>query len=196
MRCARFIAAAGALMAVASCGGPVSSRVVREQVAAFGGAELSPDDVQVERIIQQTSSRAVAEFTVQMAGEYVRNADGDWELVSVRLGDDDWVDLARFEAAMTQVEIAETTFYLRVLASGVEAYRQANGGWPEVAGDDGLPDLLHPAFIPDLIREDAWGQAFLYEATSNAFLVRSSGPDRLEGTSDDIEVSGPSDGGP
>lgn len=174
----------------------MSSRVVREQVASLGGAELSPDDVQVERIIQQTSTQAVAEFTVQMAGEYVKNADGDWELVSVRLGTDDWVDLARFEAALTRVETEETTSDLRMLAAGVEAYREANGAWPEVTAGSSLPDLLHPIFVTDLIREDAWGEPFLYEASANAFRLRSSGPDRREGTDDDIEVSGPADDSP
>lgn len=195
MRYERFRWILGACLAwtaLASCGGPVSSRVVREQVASLGGAQLSPDDVQVERIIQQTSSQAVAEFTVQMAGEYVRNADGDWELVSIRLGSDDWVDLARFEAALTQVEIEETTSNLRMLADGVEAYQRANGTWPEVTSGASLPDLLHPTFVPDLIRDDAWGETFLYEASTSTFRVRSSGPDRRHGTDDDIEVSGPS----
>lgn len=182
--------------ALASCGGPVSSRVVREQVASLGGAELSPDDVEVQRIIQQTSTQAVAEFTVQMGGQYVRQADGDWELVSIRLGNDDWVDLARFEAALARVEIEETASNLRMLAGGVEAYQRVNGSWPVITPDSSLPDLLHPTFVPELVREDAWGEAFLYQASGDGFRIRSSGPDQLEGTDDDIEVSGPSGDSP
>jgi Type II secretion system (T2SS), protein G len=199
MRYVRFsqtLAASLAVAAMVSCGGPVPSRVVREQVASLGGAELSPDDVQVERIIQQTSTQAVAEFTVQMAGQYVRNAEGDWELVSIRLGTDDWVDLSRFEDALTRVEIEETASNLRMLAAGIEAYQRANGDWPATTPESGLPDLLHPTFVPELVREDAWGQAFLYEASGNTFRIRSSGPDQLDGTDDDIEVSGPAGDSP
>jgi len=177
---------------LSACGGPVSSRAVRERIATLGGAELSPDDVRVERIVTETGSRAVAEFTVQMAGLYQRNADGEWTLVSVRLSDDRWIDLARLEAVLAAIELEETTSNLRMLADGVEAWARENGALPEVSGADSLPDLLHPLFVPDLVREDAWGSAFLYETSGGAFRLRSPGPDRQPGTPDDIEVSGPS----
>lgn len=190
MRWLTFIVSVPVLIALASCGGPVSSRTVREQIARLGGAELSPDDVAVERIIQQTSSRAVAEFTVQMAGEYVRNGDGDWELVSVRIGDNEWVDLGRLRDAIARMEIEETTASLRMLAGGVAAFRAENGAFPDV-GADSLGDILHPLFVPELVRSDAWGSEFLYQTSGTTFRLVSAGPDGETGTADDIEISGP-----
>jgi hypothetical protein len=190
MSSGRFITVLAATLLLASCGGAISSRQVREQIATLGGAALSPDEVQVERIISQTASRAIAEFTVQMAGEYERNADGDWKLVSIRIGENDWIGLDQLEQALAGMDVEDTRSNLRMLAGGVEAYRRARGALPVASGADSLPDLLHPLFVPTLARQDAWGSDFVYEPSDTAFRLRSAGPDRQFGTPDDIEVSG------
>jgi len=155
MRSASSIALCVSFLSTSGCGGPVSSRVVRNQFSTLAGAELSPDDVQVERIISQTSGRAVAEVTVQVAAEYARDPAGHWEIVSVRMADGNWIDVARLDAAVTQMQVADTTEALEILAGGVEAWGRANGTLPRPEGRDSLSNLLHPLFVPTLFREDA-----------------------------------------
>ena len=176
---------------LAACGGPVSSRVVREQIASLGGAGLDTDAVEVRRIIAEAGNRAVAEATVQMAFEFERDAEGEWRIIAVRLGEEDWVDLATFEAALSAQQVEETRSSLRMLADGVAAYARQNGTLPEVSLADPLPDLLHPLFVPDLVRQDAWGSDFVYEPAADTFRLRSPGPDRQLGTPDDLEVTAP-----
>lgn len=180
-----------AIVALGGCGGPVPSQVVREQIATLEGARLRPEDVEVQRIVQQTSSRAVAEFTVQMAGEYARNADGDWELVSVRIGDNDWIDLAQLSSALARMRTDETESDLRTLADGIDAWQRANGSLPVLTGVDTLPELLFPQYVSELLPDDAWGEPFIYDVSDGTYSLRSRGPDRQADTADDIVVSGP-----
>lgn len=187
MRSARCIAVM-AILFLSSCGGPVSSRAVREQIATLGGAGLATDDVRVERVIAQSGKRAIAEATVQLAFEFAQNADGVWEITAVRVGEDEWIGMDTFLAALRARQIDETTSNLRMLAAGVEAFERENGTLPEVTEALPLPDLLHPRFVPNLVREDSWGSKFLYEPSGDTVRLRSAGPDRQAGTADDIEV--------
>jgi hypothetical protein len=175
---------------VTSCGGTLSSRTAREQIVTLGGDAVSPEDVQVARISAQAGDRAIAEFTVQLAGEYARNADGEWNLVSVRIGEEDWILLDDLEAALRALRVSETTSNVTMLATGVEAYARANGVLPPASGPDPLPVVLHPLFVPRLVRRDSWGSEFLYQPSGGTFSVLSAGPDRMPGTGDDIEVTG------
>ena len=189
MRSASCIAVLASAFWMSACGGPVSSRAVREQLATLGGAGLSTDDVRVERIITQAGGQVVAEATVQMAVLMEEDPEGEWTITAVRVGEDEWVDMDTFLRALDERRIEDTTSNLRMLATGIEAYERANGTLPDVSEALPLPDLLHPLFVPDLVRQDAWGSDFIYEAADNRALIRSPGPDREPGTPDDIEVS-------
>jgi hypothetical protein len=113
----------------------------------------------------------------------------EWNIIAIRIGEDEWIDLATFEAALAERRIAETTSDLQRLAAGVEAFEQEHGSLPNVSEADPLPDVLHPLFVSDLLRQDAWGSAFVYEPSADSIRLRSWGPDRAPGTPDDIEVT-------
>jgi hypothetical protein len=180
-----------ALVLLPSCGGTLSSRAAREQIVALGGNAVALDGVQVSRISAQAGNRAIAEFTVQLTGEYERDPGGAWTLVAVRVAEDDWIPLTNLRAALRALEVSETTSNLTMLAQGLRAFAEANGSLPSAGGGDPLPDLLHPLFVPRLVRQDSWGSEFLYEPSDAGFRLRSAGPDRTAGTGDDIEITGP-----
>ena len=85
--------------------------------------------------------------------------------------------------------VRRTQSELRMLAVGLRAYEAENGALPVTTSADSLPDLLHPLFVPDLVRQDIWGSDFVYEHIENTFRLRSPGPDLQLETDDDLEVT-------
>ncbi len=131
----------------------------------------------------------IAETTVRMAFQFEREPDGDWQIVSARLGDRQWVDVSAFIEALESQFEDQTTEAMEKLASGVETYRDENGGLPEITPEGYLSDVLHPLFMPELVRDDAWGSAIRYEQENGTYQLRSSGPDGVVGSGDDLLVN-------
>lgn len=187
MRYAVFTVLTTALLATANgCGPGLSARNARSQIARLSEAELLPSDVAIERIVTEAGDRMIAETSVKMAFQFERGEDGDWQIVSARIGDRQWVDVGTFLEALESQYKDQTFDALERLALAVDAYRDENGGLPEIMPDDYLSDVLHPLFMPDLIRDDAWGSAIGYETGNGSYQLRSSGPDGVAGSADDI----------
>ncbi len=146
-----------------------------------------PSEIEIERIMIETGSRAVAETSVKMAFQFEKDAGGDWHIVSARLGDRQWVDVDILLEALERQYSDNTSAALEKLAAGVEQYQVQNGSLPRLGTESALADVLHPLFMGDLIRQDAWGREIQYERRSDdAYLLRSPGPDGVHGSSDDI----------
>ncbi len=174
---------------IAGCSGSVSSRTVRQQVAGLGGANLNPNDIQVQRIVDQLGGRTVAEANVRLAFQFEEGPDGEMHIVAVRLGTGQWLGVAELLAAIESGNVRRTTDDISRLANGLRAYQEQNGVLPENTGDP-ISDVLHPRFMVELVRDDAWGRAIAYDRTGSGFELRSLGPDGVAGTSDDIVTSG------
>jgi hypothetical protein len=185
------LAALGALaLAVPSCTGSLSSNAARQQIAELGDATLVPDDIQVQRIVTELGDRAVAETTVRMAFQFERAATGEWQIVAARLGDRQWIDVDGLLAAIDAQNAEATRASLERLSAGIAEYRRQNGALPEAGSDRTVADLLHPMFMSDLVRVDAWGASIVYEVGGDGYRLRSPGPDGQAGSADDIVVSG------
>ena len=180
------------LAVLSGCGSGLSARNARSQIATLGDSELVPSDVAIERIVTESGDRMIAETSVKMAFQFEREPGGDWVIVSARLGDRQWVDVGMFLQALEAQNNAQTTVAMQQLVLGVNAYQDENGALPDVSPDGYLSDILHPLFISELIRDDAWGSAIRYESGDGSYSLRSSGPDRVVGSPDDIVVSPPS----
>ena len=176
-----------ALIVLAGCSGTLSTRTARQQIASLGGSTLIPSEIEIERIMIETGSRAVAETSVRMAFQFEKDAGGEWRIVSARLGDRQWVDVNLLLQALERQYSDDTSAALEKLAAGVEQYQVQNGSLPQLALGSALADMLHPLFMVDLIRQDAWGREIQYERRGDdAYVLRSSGPDRVHGSPDDI----------
>lgn len=186
----RVAVVAGLASAVlAGCSGTVSSGTVRQQVAELGGANLDPDDIQVQRIVDQLGGRTVAEANVRLTFQFEEGPDGQTEIVAVRLGDRNWLDVTDLLAAIEAGNVGRTQSDIEKLAAGLGAYRDSSGELPALPPGGYISDVLHPGFMRDLVRNDAWGGAIAYDRTESGFELRSPGPDGTAGNTDDIVVT-------
>src|SRR5262245_35407568 len=99
------------------CGGArVSQNEIRKQIAALGTSSLTPRAVSVRRIVSQSGNRAIAETTVDLAVQMQRDSDSSpWYIASVRLGDQNWVAVPQFLAALQEVSRKTTATSLEKL---------------------------------------------------------------------------------
>ncbi len=174
-----------------ACTGNLSPRTARRQIAELGDAALPTDDIQIQRIVTELGNRAIAEAHVRTTFQFERNADGEWTIVAVRLGDRDWIDVDRLLAAIEAQDADDTAAALEGLAVGIDAFRARNGSLPEVSPARPVSDVLHPLFMNDLIRDDAWGGRIRYTADGDGYELRAPGPDGAAGTGDDVVLRRP-----
>jgi len=194
-----YLLLCAALTLCACTSARLSSDEARKKIAAIGQSSLIPDAIEVRRIISQDNTRAIAEATVTLAFQFTRpNDHAEWRIEAVRLGDRDWISLDELLAAVNEIRSRATAQSLQQLAEGLDKYRAANNGsLPNARDIVALTDVLHPSYIVELIREDAWGHPIVYElAGSSAFRLISAGADGRRGTSDDIIVEDTKPGRP
>ncbi len=163
----------------------------RKRIAAIGRSGLVPDAIDIRRIISQTDTSAIAEATITLAFQFKRDSAGsEWHIDAVRLGDRDWISLDELIAGINEGRRRTTAESLRKLADAVEKYKATRGSLPDARDIVALTDLLHPAYIAELVREDGWGKPIVYEVMgSNEFRLISDGADGRRGTADDIVVT-------
>jgi general secretion pathway protein G len=84
------------------------------------------------------------------------------------------------------------------LSAALQQFHADNARYPsEVEGLNAL--VVRPGdlaswrgpYIEPSIRPDPWGKPYLYRRTHNGWLIVSTGPDGVEGTTDDITQSLP-----
>ncbi|MBI2150435.1 MAG: type II secretion system protein GspG [Acidobacteria bacterium] len=167
----------------------LSNDEARKRIAAIGRSSLIPDAIQIQRIVSQTETQAIAESTVALAFQFTRdNANAEWKIAAVRLGDRDWIDMDELRAAIDEGRRRSTAASMQKLADGIANYRTRNGSLPGARDIITLTNVLHPAYMTDLVREDGWGQPIAYEVTGAAFRLVSNGADGRPGTPDDVVI--------
>jgi hypothetical protein len=170
-------------------GARLSHEEARRQIAAIGTSTLVPGSIQIQRIVSQTDKDAIAETTVALAFEFKRDKPSDaWHVAAVRLGDRDWVGLDELVTAVNDNRRRATLQSLQLVANGIAAFRQRNGTLPNAKDIVSLSDILHPTYMTDLVRTDAWGHPILFETTPSGYFLLSFGPDGIRGTADDIQL--------
>jgi hypothetical protein len=183
----------GALLAVllvSGCGGSrLAHSEIRRQIQDLGNSTLIPEAIAIRRVVSESSNRAIAETTVELAFQFERDTPtSPWYVSSVRLGDQNWVPVQELLAALKENRSRATAESLKKLAEGVEAYRVKNGTAPDASTIVALTDVLHPMYMKDLIREDAWGRPIEVDAAGGKFRFRSFGADGQRGTADDVAL--------
>jgi len=159
----------------------------RRQIAEIGKSSLVPGSIQIQRIVSQTDKDAIAETSVALAFEFKRNKTTDpWRIAAVRMGDRDWVDVDEIIAAVNESRRRTTMESFQKLAAGIEVFRQRNGASPNASEIVALTNILHPTYMSDLVRLDAWGRQIRYEVVGAGFRLLSDGADGVRGTADDI----------
>ena len=105
----------------------------------------------------------------------------------MRLGDRDWISLDELLASVNEGRRRATAAALGKIAGAIAKYRDSNGSVPPARDIITLTDALHPLYMDELVRQDAWGNPIDYELTGgSSFRLISRGPDGRRGTDDDI----------
>jgi hypothetical protein len=172
----------------AGCSGSrLSHDEARRKIAEVANSSLVPGSIQVQRIVSQSDKAAIAETSVALAFEFKRNKPTDpWHIAAVRLGDRDWLGVDEIIAAVNESRRRTTLESFQKLAAGIATFRQRNGTSPNATEIVGLTDILHPTYMTDLVRLDAWGRPIRYEVQGASFRLLSDGPDGVRGTPDDV----------
>lgn len=69
-----------------------------QRIAEFAFARLDPDAIEIRHIPQQ-GDRALVEATIALALQFRKNADQQWLVDAIRLGDREWIAAAELAAA-------------------------------------------------------------------------------------------------
>ncbi len=160
----------------------------RRKILEIGRSNLVPDAIEIQRIVSQTDTLAIAEASVTLAFQFRRDKPGsEWRIEAVRLGDRDWINLDELLAAVNEGRRRATVAALGKIAGAIAKYRDSNGSVPPARDIITLTDALHPLYMDELVRQDAWGNPIDYELTGgSSFRLISRGPDGRRGTDDDI----------
>jgi hypothetical protein len=184
--CVKLLVLAAIMTSFACSGARLAHDEARQKIAELGRSDLVPDAVEIRRLAYQSDNEAIAEVSVTLAFQFKRDPGGEWKVTSVRLGDRDWVDMAEILAAIDQARQRQTAGALEKVVLGIAEYRRTNNSLPVATDIVGLTDVLHPRYMTDLVRTDAWGHPIDYEVTGPAYRLVSRGPDGVRGTADDI----------
>jgi len=104
----------------------------------------------------------------------------------------------RITGRVDQAKIEATKVQMKAIKDALEQYKLDNGFYPTT--EQGLKALVEKPNTPpvpirwrqylDKVPKDAWDQDFIYisPGVNRPFELRSMGPDRKEGTEDDLDV--------
>ncbi|MGD8328671.1 MAG: type II secretion system protein GspG [Acidobacteriota bacterium] len=169
--------------AAIGCGGG-GPEFTQEMAANMISAQWPDADVQMRNAYIDEQGRGVA--AANFDGEpwefyFAAGPEGTWTLdaVSVDGGFFRLSDLEQISATMMQMGEA---------ASALEAYKGANGTYPEGDSPEVLLVLIPDYLAEETERQDAWGQGFLYESDGDDYTLTSIGADGQPGTKDDINL--------
>ncbi|MBI3650115.1 MAG: type II secretion system protein GspG [Acidobacteria bacterium] len=175
---------ASLLVAAFAAGLPAGE--ARKQIAAALGYD-KPDGIHIKNISSGLGgSQAIVEVTVDAAFRLQQDQAGNWKAVEVRTGDRRWESLELIDAAIRKEKILRTTSELRTIATALEAYRRANGGYVAAQSGVKLIDQLAPHYLLHIVRLDAWSNELDYQGTATHYRLVSLGPDGKPNSGDEI----------
>jgi len=169
--------------AAIGCGGG-GPEFTQETAAEIISAQWPDADLQMRNAYIDEQGRGVA--SASFDGEpwefyFAAGPESTWTLdaVSVDGGFYYLRDLEQISATMLQMGEA---------AGALEAYKAANGAYPEGDSPEVLAVLIPDYLAEDIERQDAWKQDFLYESDGAEYTLTSIGADGQPGTNDDINL--------
>lgn len=158
----------------------------RSQLQRLFGADLKRDQVQIKNIKPGPGGgNVIVEAQVETAFHFTREGR-DWRIAEIRLGDRQWESIELVEEAVRREKTRRTGQELLRVATGLDNYRRAHGGFVEAQEIGGLLDELVPRYLSPLVRFDLWGTPLNYQGAAAHYRLSSAGPDRRAGTPDDV----------
>ena len=178
----RHVATACALavsVCAVGCGG--GETLDAEEAAALIEAQFPDSEVEIRSTRVEEDGRAVAltRFDDNLVSFVFQPTDEGWVL--------DAVDFDGSFYYITDLEQISTTMAFMVeVASALERYKAAAGGYPEGDTSEALHELV-PDFMAEEIQfGDAWQHNFDYASDGDDYTLISPGPDQELGSKDDL----------
>jgi hypothetical protein len=172
---------------VAAYAADLSAGEARRKIATALGFD-NGNNIHIKNISSGIGGQAIVEATVDAAFRLEQDKQGNWKAVEVRTGDRRWESLDLIDAAIRKEKILRTTADLRTIATALEAYRRAKGGYVAAESNEKLIDDLSPHYLLQIIRLDAWSREFEYKGTATTYRLASAGPDGKANTGDEIVI--------
>jgi general secretion pathway protein G len=82
---------------------------------------------------------------------------------------------------LKDAEIGVAKAQIKNLRTAVNRYRQVNSSWPQSLEE--IAKYMEDSKIP----KDPWGEPYIYSVREDGFTIHSKGPDKQEGTEDDVK---------
>jgi len=173
----------GALLRVGAAADELDLKTARTLLQSILGSDFKKEQIQVKSM----KSGGLVEAQIETTFRFAREGK-EWKIAEVRLGDRHWESIELVEEAIKREKARRTQVLLGDIASRIESYRGANGGYIEAENFDKLLDKLSPRFLNPIVRFDLWGEPLTYEGNQSVYKLASAGPDGKPGTGDDIVV--------
>jgi len=172
------------VLGLAGCAKNVN-RQIKEAVAHFDNLDLSENEIEILST-QELGGQAIAQVQIKTAVKLAKKNDR-WVVDEVRIGDRRWEKADHIRAVLRSQRTETTRKELQAIGSGIRRYSEREGNLPQVSDFRALVAVLTPQYLPEAMDLDAWSNAYAYRRVSPQVVeVRSSGPDRLYGTQDDL----------
>lgn len=150
-------------------------------------ADLKPNELQIISMDTRGKNEIVVVTDVRMAFLMKKNAKGEWEIQSIRVGDRQWEDAKLFAGALNQLRAGHVQSDFEKLSAALSQYQVKNNTLPTAQNIVDLTDVLFPTYMKELVRVDPWSTEYHFSVTSkNSYILSSAGPDRKFGTVDDL----------
>ena len=82
---------------------------------------------------------------------------------------------------LKDAEIGVAKAQMKNLKTAIQRYRQVNSQYPQTLEE--IAKYMEDNKIP----KDPWGEPYIYQMTDSGFMLHSKGPDKAEGTEDDVK---------
>ncbi len=161
------------------------NRQIKEAVAHFDNLDLSENEIEILST-QELGGNAIAQVKVKTAVKLVKK-NGKWVVDEVRIGDRRWEKADHIRAVLRSQRTETTQKQLQSIGDGIRRYTERQGTLPQVSDFQNLVAVLTPQYLPEVMMLDAWSNAYAYRRVSPQVVeIRSSGPDGLYDTQDDL----------
>lgn len=157
----------------------------RELLQHIAGANLKKDQVTILDIKSGVGGDAIVEARLDTSFR-LQAKDGHWDIAEVRFGDRQWESFELIEEGVRREKIRRTTLLLNSIANGLKAYKEDRGQYVDTNKISDLLDFLSPRYMRVPPSFDLWGEHIEYRGKPDRYRLISAGPDRKQGTKDDI----------
>ena len=174
-----------------------SAKRSRCLVASLLGVDLPSDWVRIQEVSpfavpMGSQPSAIVTALITVSTRIVHQGKEPPRVSELRTGNRDWVQLEPLVTSIDREKQEQARGELALMSEALEKFRKDRGFYIVSDSQAVAIDHLSPRYLPRVIRIDPWQRPYKYQGERDRFTLRSLGADGKDGTTDDIELVGPS----